>query len=268
MKSVWRWLRMLYFAVFFLAAGAAFMAATFAWFTANEKVETGRVTSRTGEGQLELRIGRSESALGTGAVALEACSKELMPVSTADLQSFVYNPMTNDGIAEQFLPADETLYYHDVIYLEAVSTGNLEGARLALYLDEESSITDSLDGQLLTAARLGLRFSDGSFRILALSTENEGSGNTSIGGTLIGAGKVITLSGGTATAQDDPAIALADVMSANMRTPLARLALNTVYRVDIYFYLEGCDPDCISEKVGLDKASMQLGFFGVPVWED
>lgn len=268
MKKFGQWLKMVYFAALFLAAGAAFAAATFAWFTANQEVETSRITARTGQGQLTLYIGRTEDTLGTQPVALAPCDRELMPVSTADLQEFVYNPMTNDGIADQFLPAQDTLYYHDTIYLKAVSTGNPAGARLAVYLDADSTITDLLQGQLLTAARLGLRFSDGTFRILALSAENQGSGNTGIGGTLLGAGKVVTLTDGVATARDDPAIALEEVLSTHMATPLARLTPDTAYRVDIYFYLEGCDPDCVSEKVGLDRAALELGFYGVPVWED
>lgn len=268
MKKIWQWLKMVYFAALFLAAGAAFAAATFAWFTANQEVETSRITARTGQGQLTLYIGRTEDTLGTQPVALAPCDQELMPVSTADLQEFVYNPMTNDGIADQFLPAQDTLYYHDTIYLKAVSTGNPAGARLAVYLDADSTITDLLQGQLLTAARLGLRFSDGTFRILALSAENQGSGNTGIGGTLLEAGKVVTLTDGVATARDDPAIALEEVLSTRMATPLARLTPDTAYRVDIYFYLEGCDPDCVSEKVGLDRAALELGFYGVPIWED
>ena len=43
----------------------------------------------------------------------------------------------------------------------------------------------------------------------------------------------------------------------------AKVELNKVYQIDIYFYIEGCDPDCTSEKVGLDSAALQLGFYGL-----
>ena len=111
MKRVWHWMKMVYFALLFLSAGAAFMAATFAWFTANEKVETSRVTSRTGSTQLELQISRENfSPSAGGEVALKAPTNALMPVSTNDLSSFVYCPLTNDGYAQRFLPAEAPLY--------------------------------------------------------------------------------------------------------------------------------------------------------------
>jgi hypothetical protein len=40
------------------------------------------------------------------------------------------------------------------------------------------------------------------------------------------------------------------------------LELNQIYAVDIYFYLEGCDPDC-SDSVSLDGADLHLAFYGV-----
>ena len=264
MKRIWHWVKMIYFALLFLSAGAAFMAATFAWFSANEKVETSRVTSRTGNAQLELQISRENfSPAANQEVPLKAPANVLMPVSTADLMNFVYCPATNDGYAQRFLPADETLYYHDTVYLRARGDGLPDGTKLALYLDDEYPIAESLSGELLTASRLGLRFDSGAFRILSLSDVNEGSGNTRLDGQLLGSGKVVTLSGSSARAADDPAIPLADVMASGGNQPLAELELNRVYRLDIYFYLEGCDPDCTGEKVALDTAALQLAFYGV-----
>lgn len=264
MKRIWHWVKMIYFFLLFLSAGAAFTAATFAWFSANEKVETSRVTSRTGTAQLELQISRENfSPAANQEVPLKTPANVLMPVSTADLMSFVYCPATNDGYAQRFLPADETLYYHDTVYLRARGDGMPDGTKLALYLDDEYPIAESLSGELLTASRLGLRFDNGVFRILSLSNVNEGSGNTRLDGQPLGSGKVITLSGSSAQAADDPAIPLADVMAAGGNQPLAELELNRVYRLDIYFYLEGCDPDCTGEKVALDTAALQLAFYGV-----
>ena len=47
------------------------------------------------------------------------------------------------------------------------------------------------------------------------------------------------------------------------QTPLLEMELNTIYTLDIYFYLEGCDPDC-SEEISRDDTNMQLAFYGVP----
>ena len=130
-------------------------------------------------------------------------------------------------------------------------------------------ITQSISGELLTAARLGLRLTDeagsSTFRILTLSDENEGSGNTRLNGEDVAPGNVLTLSGDTPVAVADPAIPIVAVMAQAARTPIATMEQDKVYRVDIYFYLEGCDPDCTDEKVGLDRAALQLGFYGKPV---
>ena len=60
---------------------------------------------------------------------------------------------------------------------------------------------------------------------------------------------------------DDPAVPLSSVLPGGQS--LIDMELNKVYQIDIYFYIEGCDPDCTSEKVGLDSAALQLGFYGL-----
>ena len=211
----------------------ALTSATFAWFTANREVGTARVSARTGSG------------------------------------SFVYNPITQDGYAESFLPTqDESLYYHDTIYLRALGDGMAQDTKMALYLDNtDKPVVESSEGELLTAARLGLTFDGASPVIIALSDVNEGVGNTRPGGVLLGDGQVLSYTNGTVTPVNDPAISLADaqitVGTAVGKTPIATLELNRVYTVDVYFYLEGCDPDCTSEKVGLDQAALNLAFYGL-----
>ena len=59
----------------------------------------------------------------------------------------------------------------------------------------------------------------------------------------------------------DPAIPIANVMAQAARTPIATMEQDKVYRVDIYFYLEGCDPDC-SDGISQDMADIHLAFFG------
>ena len=248
-------------------------SATFAWFTANRQVGTDRVSARAGSNALELQIGR----MGGGSfqpetdneVILKNQASPLMPVSTADLKTFVYNPMTVDGFAEEFLPTeDESLYYHDTIYLRAKADGMPQGTKVTLFLDNtDTPIVETVEGELLTAARLGMTFNGASPVIITLSSVNEGSSNTRPGGIAIGPGQVLSYSNGRVTAVNDPAIALADAQITAGGTPgqkpLATLELNQLYAVDVYFYLEGCDPDCVSEKVGLDKAALNLAFYGL-----
>ena len=44
--------------------------------------------------------------------------------------------------------------------------------------------------------------------------------------------------------------------------PLLTMEVNRIYPVDIYFYLEGCDPDC-SNSIQYSTVDLQLGFYGV-----
>ena len=53
------------------------------------------------------------------------------------------------------------------------------------------------------------------------------------------------------------------VLGGEAPAPLAKLELNRIYRVDIYFYLEGCDPDCLTDRVAMDEALLKLAFFGL-----
>ena len=43
---------------------------------------------------------------------------------------------------------------------------------------------------------------------------------------------------------------------------LLTMELGKIYTVDVYFYLEGCDPDC-SDSVSFDQSELYLGFYGV-----
>ena len=43
--------------------------------------------------------------------------------------------------------------------------------------------------------------------------------------------------------------------------PLAEIEMNKIYSLDIFVYLEGCDPDC-SHGISQDMADIHLAFFG------
>ena len=45
-------------------------------------------------------------------------------------------------------------------------------------------------------------------------------------------------------------------------TPLVSMELNKEYTLDVYFYLEGCDPDC-SNSISFDAAQLHLAFYGM-----
>ncbi len=258
--------------------------ATYAWFTANRQVQTDRVTGKTDSADVTLEISRGRDPFTPGTakddsgsdisqVALKSPEDEdvLMPVSTADLSHFWSSPTFDSGGQTTGFVLDETeeYYYHDTVYLRATSTSTDTASKLALYLNGDADkfpIVRSEDGKLLTAARLGLVFEGQNPRILRLSDVDSGSGVTYLNGKLLDQGAVLGYAGGQPVAADDPSEALDSFRSdpANPeKTPLLTMDLNTVYQLDIYFYLEGCDPDCLNETVGLTDAYLSLAFFGM-----
>lgn len=263
------------------AAVVAMTAATYAWFTTNKQVSTSTATARTGDERLELQISseggdRFNDQETVSIVQVnQTDQKKLMPVSTADLTDFVYAPVTADGDAVTFLHVEqETNYYHGRIYLRAVGTGFSDNDRMALYLDQSDGVlADASDGMLLHAARLGLRVDGKNPVIFHLSDETNPKGtqayNTVVDGRRLGADQVLAYRNGKVTAVADPGVSLADYTVSFDDTqvklptqPLLLMEWNKIYTLDIYFYLEGCDPDC-SDAVSFDPAELHLAFYGV-----
>ena len=158
-----RLFRIWYQVVTAIAALLALTAATYAWFTSNKSVSTSTAVTRTGDQTLELQI----SEQGEGAFqSVETASISqvngtdtgwLMPVSTADLASFVYSPSTVDGQAAYFQPVtDESNYFHGRIYVRAVGEGWPQGTVMNLYLDQSGGILgEAVEGQLLKCGQTG-----------------------------------------------------------------------------------------------------------------
>jgi hypothetical protein len=284
MKRVGRILKTIFWIVTVLAMLAAGTAATYAWFTSNRVVSTDSVSGRSGSDTVELQISSAGGSSFRGSQESsivqvnQTTATSLMPVSTADLATFVYSPGTVDDMASNFQVVDqEKYYYHGRVYLQAVADGQASGARMALYLDQGSSAGGALaqndSGNLLNAARLGLTFDSADAVIFRLSDSSNASGNqvrnTQIGGQTLGDNQVLSYSGGSVKAVSDPAVSL-DAYTITMTDtavelpdqPLFYLELNRIYTVDIYFYLEGCDPDC-SDSISYDGADLHLAFYGI-----
>lgn len=261
----------------------AFSAATYAWFTSSREVSTSTATARTGDETLELQIsssgGGSFQSEETASITQvnQTDASYLMPVSTADLVNFVYSPSTENGMATAFKRVDnEAYYYHRRIYLRAVGKGWSDGSRMALYLDQADGVLgETVSGQLLHAARLGMVFDDdaSSRVILRLSEEENAQSqqtyNTVVNGRTLGNNEVLTWQNGTAAAAQDPSVSMESYMIqfgesdiTLPKQPLLTMDLNQIYPVDIYFYLEDCDPDC-SDDLSFDIADLHLAFYGV-----
>lgn len=260
-------------------------AVTAAWFTNNAKVNTSRAVSRTAAQSVELQVsskGGDDFSGGREADIVQVNSAEmtrLMPVSTADLATFVQPPATVDGYAVSFQRVeDERDYYHGRVYLRATADAAESGRKLSVYLDEGAgsggalAVGGAAGSQLLHAARLGLVF-DGkqeSAVIFRLSEDKNAEGdrtlNTELDGAVLEEGSVLTWTGTAAKAVADPAVLTKDRAVGADGTvpekPLLEMELGRVYQVDVYFYLEGCDPDC-TESIAFDDGYLHLAFYGV-----
>lgn len=260
-------------------------AVTAAWFTNNAKVNTSRAVSRTAAQSVELQVsskGGDDFSGGREADIVQVNSAEmtrLMPVSTADLATFVQPPATVDSYAVSFQRVeDERDYYHGRVYLRATADAAESGRKLAVYLDEGAgsggalAVGGAAGSQLLHAARLGLVF-DGkqeSAVIFRLSEDKNAEGdrtlNTKLDGAVLEEGSVLTWTGTAAKAVADPAVLTKDRAVGTDGTvpekPLLEMELGRVYQVDVYFYLEGCDPDC-TESIAFDDGYLHLAFYGV-----
>ncbi len=272
-----------YLGITIIFALLAFSTATYAWFTSNRKVSTGRATARTGNETLELQISssgggsfRSEETIAVTQVNQTDVS-ELMPVSTADLVNFVTVPSTENGMATIFKKVDnEAYYYHGRLYLRALGEGWDSTSRMALYLDQSDGVLgENISGQLLHAARLGMVFDDDSqsYVILRLSEDENAKSqqnyNTVVNGRTLGKNEVLTWKKEAAEPVQDPSVSVESYtirfQGNSMTIPdkaLLTMEFNRIYPVDIYFYLEGCDPDC-SDALSFDVAELYLAFYGV-----
>ena len=272
--------------ILFLSLGSA----TYAWFTGNQRVSTSRASGRAAEDDLALLLGTSEGDLAADTeveISRVNSAEEdiLLPVSTADLQTWARSiALTEEGdggygtFEEVDIDQNGTYCYHGQIYMEVHTDRpeSFEGMKATIYLEENSDVgavgTDDDGSGILSAARLGFVFnSDTSEAVIFYfddaSETSDRHNNTYVGSTQAGDNQVLEISGTSATAVDDPAVAISTAMMTEDMTDypeqaLATLDLNTAVPVDIYFYLEGCDPDCV-ESISTTSMTMQLAFYAV-----
>ena len=282
-KSFFSGLKIAYTCITTLAVTASLITATYAWFSANSVVKTDRVSGRTGSDQVILQVSQTggddfKGEKETGIVQVnQYTSNSLLPVSTADLVNFVYNPNTVQKEAINFVKVEnEKYYYHGRIYLRAYSVGHSENDLLALYFDGAElggGVARNIQGYLANIARLGLMFDGGNRKIFRVSDTENPTGqrmlNTVIDGVTLTEGQVIDSSGSGIRAAKDPSEELKKYMVGEEGltpnsgvSPLLIMKLNQIYTVDIYFYLEGCDPDC-SGLTKMDALDLHLAFYGV-----
>lgn len=260
--------------------------ATYAWFTNNMAVNTNSVSVRSDDSQLVVEIG--DAAAGTwsrsGDVALFTNSPDdlvLYPVSTFDLSGFAECTHNNSaGEAVHFEQAtDGQHFYHGWVDVRASVSGSgtdKASGPVALYLADSLVPTDA-SPELLRAARVGLKFSrngqvvktcyfaldnsDGGHRSEHPATRpNNLSGYTD--GMLLG-----WQNGALACANDDVEDASAYVMASDdsatrPQNALLSMEQGETYRMDVYYYLEGTDPDS-ADYLGGSDGVLHVNLFAV-----
>ena len=267
-----------------LVAVATLSVATYAWFTSSRNVATNRVETSTGYSELSLYVkAPSERTYSGNVCELQFSGGNhlfLLPVSTADLSSFVYCPATVSDRAEKFTRladlSEQNMLCYGTVDMRAELGGDAGSAtRVAVYLDQSDELgliaeKSEADSLLLNAARLGLvvRGAPDTARIFYLSDEhnekNQQVLNTVVNGELQ-PGDIVLKSdaGGTVTPVSDPALPLSACMLSDGYTPgepLFYLSPGVDYQIDVFFYLEGCDPDC-SDSIEYDAADFGLAFY-------
>ena len=276
-----------YIALVMVALAATLGVATYAWFTSNMKVNTNSVSVHSDTSKLLLELGDASRGSWSqqGDVSLVSNASgtvTLYPVSTFDLNGFAACAQNNSaGDAAVFEQAKDngSAYYHGWIDLRPTITGTGTGAskvkgKVSLYL-AESLVPQGTDAELLRAARVGIKISSGNqvlaTNIFELDSSDGGhrgehpatapaglAGYTD--GMLLGWQNGQLACGANVT--QDPAAFTLDTSETATRpqNALATLALGQTYRLDIYYYIEGTDPDSASY-LYQDPGTLHLALF-------
>lgn len=260
-----------YIAFVMVALAATLGAATYAWFTSNMKVNTNSVSVYSDTSKLVLELGDADRGSWSqqGDVSLTSNASgavTLYPVSTFDLNGFAacaQNNTAGDAAVFEQAKDDGSAYYHGWIDLRPTITGTgaskVKG-KVRLYL-AESLVPQGADAELLRAVRVGIKISSGN-QVLATNIfeldssdgghrgEHPATAPTGLAGytdgMLLGWQNGQLACGANVT--QDPASFTLDTSETATRpqNALAALALGQTYRLDVYYYIEGTDPDSAS----------------------
>lgn len=226
------------------------------------------------------RRARAYIALVMVALAATLGAVTLYPVSTFDLNGFAACAQNNSaGDATVFEQAKDngSAFYHGWIDLRPTITGT--GAskvrgKVNLYL-AESLVPQGADAELLRAARVGIKISSGNqvlatniFELDSSDSGHRGEHPTTAPAGLAGYADGMLLGWqngqlacGTNVTQDPAAFTLDTSETATRpQNTLATLALGQTYRLDIYYYIEGTDPDS-ADYLYQDPGTLHLALF-------
>ena len=258
-----------------LLAALTLGGATYAWFTFNNATNVEPMAGTVGDGAVSLLISASRDGPFDKEcdLPLEQAVEELLPVSTADLQTFYASAAQNkQGITLRYWDVTEQApqrLMHGTVYLQSKNRG------CDVYFFEPK-LSFGSDGQALSALRLVLKLTtetDGE-QLLFFRLDDLGGGGAEEQATVTGDNVVVSSidAGGqpgyTADPAEDIGAYLAQADGEEDTTPrageqaLCALQADEVASVEYWLYLEGCDTACVNA-VQTRELSLQLGFAGV-----
>lgn len=241
------------------------MGATYAWFSLDRVSNTDRVSAKTNQDTVDLYVSSQGGTSFTNTYEADikqvgnATKDELMPVSTDNLNQFVYAAISTSEKLQLAKDTKGQYYYHGRVYLKAKATGDHSGQKMTVYLDGSQEaggdILSASDKKMINASRVGLTV--GGKQAIIINFDNEK------------ADKVVNCNGSTITYVKDPSnyvndylLKVVDGKATRPARALMTIELNKEYPVDIYYYMEGFDDDC-TEAICEDDVKLHLAFFGV-----
>ncbi len=257
--------------VFCVLAMIALLGSSYAWFSdmLRAQTEVFPISGSVSAGEIGLQIsGTSSGPFESQAnlTRLDQC-QVLYPVSTADLNHFYEAKGQNNNGKVAFYKdvTDQVLEY--VLYGELFLKSLYQDGKL--YLDK-SIFTITGDPQLLSSARLGMRFSAEGITqnyIFPLADNTTGviSQETSIGdrqqvvGTVSQQGVATFVTPELQQLSNYQVLAEGEEGVVENQPFLFNLYKEQIVRVEVWIYMEGCDPESILEAQDQD-IQMNLAF--------
>ena len=259
-------------AVWVIIAILAVTSGTYAWFSFAPRTTVTPMYGTVTGGDGNLLIANSESGPFdvTCELVPESRTSALMPLTTADLQSFfTVSQQAPTGLALKYASADgrvNSAAIHGYVYLRSEDNAH------DIYFDP-SGLDFGTDGNVLACLRLGVRITTWSgikTHIFSLDGMGDTSG-ASVMLTVPTAGTVVSAiySSGDPIYISDPAKSIGNCCATSsgdgfvrVREALCRIESGETAQVEYWLYLEGCDVNCINS-VQRRNLALKFAFCGV-----
>lgn len=247
---------------------------SFAWYIYNLEMKATNVKMSAGSGT-SILISNYEDKNFSSAIAMKDFNSSLTPVSTDNiLNGFQkvegFKKENNQLWANMFSDAEDNEFCVRTLYLKTNSD------KTDVYLSDLLAANKDDDNPLSTALRVGFVFYDGDKMEQYIFEPDQDHNpqakfntfNASIGQVLDSSkkdGSTVDLKTFSSKNYASYDISTGEVTIEAESKKLITLENSKTVRVDIYFWLEGCDEDCYNNLVGKSLETLSMRFVGVNV---